>query len=76
MATQLSHAPRSPQGALKDAAIESTVGTVLDDIAPDANRVASALRNGLGQSVVKRHAVEGVDRGVRALCVEGERWAN
>lgn len=34
---------------LKDANATGAVGPVLDEIKPDANRVATALRNGLGQ---------------------------
>jgi len=34
---------------LKDAGSEGTVGPVLDEIKPDAKRVATALRNGIGQ---------------------------
>lgn len=33
---------------LKDAGTEGAVGPVLDEIKPDANRVAKALRDGLG----------------------------
>ncbi len=33
---------------LKDAGAEGAVGPVLDEIKPDANRVARALRDGLG----------------------------
>ena len=35
--------------ALKDAGAEGAVGPVLDEIKPDAARVAKALRDGLGQ---------------------------
>jgi cytochrome c6 len=34
---------------LKDAGSEGAVGPVLDEIRPDATRVAAALRNGVGQ---------------------------
>lgn len=34
---------------LKDANAEGAVGPVLDELQPDANRVATALRNGIGQ---------------------------
>jgi cytochrome c6 len=34
---------------LKDAGSEGTVGPVLDELKPDAKRVATALRNGIGQ---------------------------
>lgn len=34
---------------LKDASAEGAVGPVLDELQPDANRVATALRNGIGQ---------------------------
>lgn len=33
---------------LKDAGAEGAVGPVLDELQPDANRVATALRNGVG----------------------------
>jgi len=33
---------------LKDAGSEAAVGPVLDELKPDADRVATALRNGLG----------------------------
>ena len=33
---------------LKDAGAEGQVGPVLDELKPDANRVATALRNGVG----------------------------
>ena len=33
---------------LKDAGAEGAVGPVLDELKPDANRVATALRNGVG----------------------------
>jgi cytochrome c6 len=33
---------------LKDAGTEGAIGPVLDELKPDANRVAAALRNGLG----------------------------
>jgi cytochrome c6 len=33
---------------LKDAQAEGTIGPVLDELKPDAQRVATALRNGLG----------------------------
>ncbi|MEF7616667.1 cytochrome c [Aquincola sp. MAHUQ-54] len=35
--------------ALKEAGAEGAVGPALDDLQPDAGRVAAALRNGLGQ---------------------------
>lgn len=35
--------------ALQDAGAEGAVGPVLDELKPDAARVAKALRNGLGQ---------------------------
>lgn len=34
---------------LQDAGSEGAVGPMLDELKPDANRVAAALRNGLGQ---------------------------
>lgn len=34
---------------LKNANAEGAVGPVLDELQPDANRVATALRNGIGQ---------------------------
>lgn len=34
---------------LKDAGTEGAVGPVLDELQPDATRVATALRNGIGQ---------------------------
>ncbi|MES2947333.1 MAG: cytochrome c [Pseudomonadota bacterium] len=34
---------------LKDAGSEGAVGPVLDELKPDAKRVATALRNGIGQ---------------------------
>ena len=33
---------------LKDAGSEGAIGPVLDELKPDANRVATALRNGVG----------------------------
>ena len=35
--------------ALKDAGAEGAVGPSLDELKPDAKRVATALRNGIGQ---------------------------
>jgi sulfite dehydrogenase len=35
--------------ALKDAGAEGAIGPSLDDLKPDAARVAKALRNGIGQ---------------------------
>lgn len=35
--------------ALKDAGAEGAVGPALDELKPDASRVATALRNGIGQ---------------------------
>lgn len=35
--------------ALKDAGAEGAVGPALDELKPDAARVATALRNGIGQ---------------------------
>lgn len=34
---------------LNDAAAKGAIGPVLDELKPDANRVAAALRNGIGQ---------------------------
>lgn len=34
---------------LKDAGAEGAIGPILDELKPDAQRVATALRNGIGQ---------------------------
>lgn len=47
--TQAALPPCALCHALKDAAAEGAVGPVLDELKPSAERVATALRNGIGQ---------------------------
>lgn len=46
--TQQATPPCAVCHTLKDAGSQGTVGPVLDDLKPDAQRVLSALRNGIG----------------------------
>jgi cytochrome c6 len=50
---------------LRDAGTEGAVGPVLDELKPDAARVAQALRNGIGQMPSYRASLSDVQ--IRAL---------
>lgn len=47
--TQTATPPCALCHTLKDAAAEGAVGPVLDELQPNAQRVATAVRNGVGQ---------------------------
>ena len=59
---------------LKDAGAAGAVGPILDELKPDANRVATALRNGVGQMPSYRASLS--DAQIQALAEYVSKAAN